>query len=177
MLEERHIKAFVKGDRVGFDKIYEAYSSGMFAICLRYVPCDDDAKEVLQESFIKIYNARETFDTSRSIGAWIKTIVIRTALNWLKKQSKTELIGDESKFDVETTEIDTHSSDLKQKLKIALAQLPEGYRTIFNLYVIDNLTHKEIAEYLNISEGTSKSQYFKAKKMLQKLIQPIKIAS
>lgn len=179
MEKEKIIQLFIDGNRVGFDSIYEAYSSGMYAICLRYLRCDDDAKDVLQETFIKVYNSRESYDVTKPIGAWIKTITIRTALNYIKKNYKHELVEDERKFDViQPDPIEEEKSmDLKSRLAKILAKMPEGYRTVFQLYAVENLTHKEISSYLGISEGTSKSQYSKAKKMIQKLLEPNKIAS
>jgi len=168
---------FVEGDKLAFDQIYAAYSSGMFGICLRYTRCRDDAQDVLQDSFIKLYQTRERFNPELSIGAWIKTITIRTALNYIKDHYRLVLTDNDLKFDQlvieEESEIDNR--ELKERLLQLLQQLPDGYRTVFNLYTIDNLTHKEIAEHLNISEGTSKSQYFKAKKMIQFLLESEKV--
>ena len=151
----------------------------MFSICLRYTRCNDDAQDVLQEAFIKIYNNRDKFDPERHIGAWIKTITIRAALNYIKDQSRYSLTDDEAVFDqpVEETVSNNDQVELKNKLMIVLNRLPDGYKMVFNLYAVDNLTHKEIAEYLNISEGTSKSQYSKAKKMIRELLNSEKLAS
>lgn len=179
MIAQYILQDFVNGKKSGFDKIYEAYAPGMYAICLRYVRSKDDANDVLQETFIRVYNNRELYDLERPIGAWIKTITIRCALNHLREQAKFQLTDDEYSF--ESSEIisfmDDDSMDIKNKLTRALEMLPEGYRTVFSLFAIDNLTHKEIAEYLGINEGTSKSQYSKAKKLLQQLLQAERIAS
>ncbi len=178
MIGIKIIEKFVQGDRVGFDLVYKAYSSGMYSICLRYLRCDDDAKEVLQETFIKIYEARESFDTSRSIGAWIKTITIRTALNYIKKNYKMVLIEDETQFDAFSNPVvEEESNSMKDILKKALENLPDGYRVVFQLFAIENLTHKEIADYLGIKEGTSKSQYSKAKSMIKRMIENQKVTS
>lgn len=173
MIAKEVLIEFVKGGKEAFDKIYADYAPGMFGICLRYTRCKDDAKDVLQESFIKIYNSRERFDVNLPIGAWIKTITIRTALSFIKENYKMTLIDDELKFDrmVFEEELEVDTTDLKKRLLLLLQKLPDGYRTVFNLYTLDNLTHKEIAEHLNISEGTSKSQYFKAKKMIQVMLE------
>ena len=177
MIAKEVLIKFVEGDKLAFDQIYAAYSSGMFGICLRYTRCRDDAQDVLQDSFIKLYQTRERFNPELSIGAWIKTITIRTALNYIKDQYRMVLTDNDLKFDQlvieEESEIDNR--ELKERLLQLLQQLPDGYRTVFNLYTIDNLTHKEIAEHLNISEGTSKSQYFKAKKMIQVLLESEKV--
>jgi RNA polymerase sigma factor (sigma-70 family) len=163
---------FSKGEKAAFDKIYAAFSASMFGVCLRYARCRDDAQDMLQESFIKIYNARESVNPELPIAPWIKTITIRTALNYIQKNYSIILIDNELKFDQAIFEVENEldKQALIDKLLKILQQLPDGYRTVFNLYTIDNLTHKEIAEYLSISEGTSKSQYFKAKKMIHELL-------
>lgn len=177
MIAKEVLIEFVQGQKQAFDKIYAAYAPGMFGICLRYTRCDDDAKDVLQESFIKIYQSREKYNVDLPIGAWIKTITIRTALNYIKDNYRMILTDDEMRFDRSVFEEDheDNNRELKEKLLQVLQQLPDGYRTVFNLYTIDNLTHKEIAEYLDITEGTSKSQYFKAKKMIHHLLESEKV--
>ncbi len=179
MIARDVIEAFIEGKKDGFDRIYEAYSPGMFIISLRYTRCKDDAEDVLQETFIKIFNNRDKYDIERPIGAWIKTITIRTALNYIKEHYKFDLKDDESYFDkaIQLDSQENPQQDLKNKLIAVLNRLPDGYRTIFNLYTIDNLTHKEIASYLGVSEGTSKSQYSKAKKMIKQLLQTERVAS
>jgi RNA polymerase sigma factor (sigma-70 family) len=167
------ISDFIDGDKKAFDCIYNQYAPAMFAVCIRYTYCKDDAQEVLQESFIKIYEASGKFDAQRPLAPWIKNIVIHTAINFLKKQKKMVRSNQESDFNSteEWTFPEIAKDDLKSQLLLILQKIPEGYRTVFNLYVLDNLSHKEIATYLGISEGTSKSQLSKAKAMIQKFIQ------
>lgn len=171
MVSEKDLIAYKKGKKKGFDKIYEAYSSGMYAICLRYVVHPEDAQDILQDVFVKVYESRSSYNIEKPFGAWIKTITIRTALNFLKKNNRTVLNSNLEDLPIKHSVEEVSNTLLKNKLEFALNQLPEGYRTVFSLYAIDNLTHKEIAEYLEIAEGTSKSQYSKAKKMLQQLIE------
>lgn len=181
VITQEVIESFIRGEKKGFDAIYGAYSPGMYAVSMRYTRCADDANDVLQETFIKVYENRSKFDPSKEIGPWIKTITIRTALNYIKANYKWSLTDDDFVFDTalldSAQETVNETNDLKRKLKLALDQLPEGYRTVFTLYTVDNLTHKEIAEYLGISEGTSKSQYSKAKKMIKQLLTTEKLAS
>lgn len=173
MLDKELLLNFVKGKKSAFDTLYAQYSRAMYGICLRYTRCADDAQDVFQEAFIKVFQNREMYDVEKPFGAWIKTIIIHEALNYIKKNYKLVLIEDDLKFDQMVIENDelSNQDELKKKLLLILNKLPDGYRTIFNLYTIDNLTHKEIAEYLNISEGTSKSQYFKAKKMIRQMLE------
>ena len=137
----------------------------MFGICMRYANCRDDAQEILQESFIRVYENRSKANPELPLGPWIKTITIRTAINMLKRQQKLVLKDDEHFFETvnEFLEPEKNAESKQMELLKLLNDMPPGYRTIFNLFVLDNLTHKEIAEYLEISEGTSKSQLTRAR--------------
>ncbi len=161
---------FKAGDKKAFDAIYAAYSRAMYGICLRYTRCADDAQDVLQESFIRIYRNCGQYSLDRSLTAWIKTIVINTALTYIKQNYRFELHEDDTVFDAQQHDVvfdEGEREALKRQLLVYLNKLPDGYRTVFNLFVLENLTHKEIAEHLGISENTSKTQYFKAKRMIQ----------
>ena len=173
MITEAVLDDFRLGKKYAFDEIYKLYAPGMFGICLRYTRCKDDAQDVLQEAFIKVYTQREKFISNLSIGAWIKSITINCALTYIKQTYRLVLEDNEMKFDeiVQIEEENNDREELKLKLLKILNQLPDGYRTVFNLYTVDNLTHKEIGEYLNISENTSKSQFFKAKKMIHAMLE------
>ncbi len=178
MITEKVLIDFKKGEKYAFDEIYSSYASGMYGICLRYTRCEDDAQDVLQETFIKVFSNQKQYDPNSSIGAWIKTITINTALTYIRKTYKYQLHEDDAVFDelVWENEEATKVEDMKMKLLAILNKLPDGYRAVFNLFTIDNLTHKEIAEHLGISESTSKTQYFKAKKFIQKILESEKIA-
>ena len=137
----------------------------MFGICMRYANCRDDAQEILQEAFIKVYENSGKVNPELPLGPWIKTITIRTAISLLKRQRKLVLKDDEHFFEtsIELFEQEKNTDSRQIELLKLLNVMPAGYRTIFNLFVMDNLTHKEIAEYLEISEGTSKSQLTRAR--------------
>jgi RNA polymerase sigma-70 factor, ECF subfamily len=162
---EENIEEFIKGNKKAFDGVYQKYAPSMFVICTRYASCRDDAQEILQETFIKIYENSHKANPDFPLGPWIKTITIRTAINFLKRQRKLILKEDEDFFETEMDffEPDNNTEDKKMELIRLLNKMPAGYRTIFNLFVLDNLTHKEIAAYLEISEGTSKSQLTRAR--------------
>lgn len=167
------IENFIKGEKKAFDWVYKTYAPSLFGICLRYTNCRDDAQEVLQETFIKVYNNREKVDPNRPLGPWMKTIAIHSAISFLKVQKRMVLKDDSTFFDerVEQEDPASETLELKERLLRILAELPDGYRTVFNLFVLDNLTHKEIATYLNISEGTSKSQLAKAKNWIKNKVE------
>lgn len=168
-IDAKVISGFIKGKKRAFDKIYHAYSPGMYAIALRYVKDEDQAKDVLQNSFIKLYKSRDNFDPSGSIGAYIKRITINTALDEIRKSKRFESIDETmvlSESDDEF-ELENDSNQNYEQLLALIQELPDGYRMVFNLFVFENLKHKEIAEYLNISVNTSKTQLLKAKRMLK----------
>lgn len=166
---EEHIEAFIKGDKKAFDRVYEKYAPTMLVVCMRYSNCRDDAQEILQEAFIRVYENSGKANPDLPLGPWIKTITIRTAINLLKRQRKLVLKEDEHFFELTNESYETESTNENNQLELLrlLNAMPAGYRTIFNLFVMDNLTHKEIAEYLDISEGTSKSQLTRARDWLK----------
>ncbi|PKQ70518.1 RNA polymerase sigma factor [Raineya orbicola] len=152
-------------------KLYEQYASKMFAVALRYTSGRLEAEDVLQESFIKVFNHIQTFRGECSLEHWIKKIVINTAL----KQNRSKLYLFPA-FDVqdlpeeyqETCEI-LENLEYEDLLNMVQSLAPR-YRVVFNLYAIEGYQHNEIAEMLGISEGTSKSQYARAKQILKEMI-------
>lgn len=159
---------FIDGDKKAFDCVYARYAPAMFGICRRYTNCKDDAQEVLQESFVKVYEHRKKMDPTKELGPWIKTITIRTAINFLRKQKRLVLQENDAFFEtIQEEEAPISTAGMKEILLKMLSELPDGYRAVFNMYVLDGLTHKEIADYLEISEGTSKSQLAKAKNWIK----------
>lgn len=149
------------------------FSNAMYSICLRYTKNTDEAADILQDAFLKIYEKRKSFNPDYELASWIKRIVINTAIDHYNKNKKLVLIEDDTYFETEIEEqieIET-TENIKENLLKTLQQLPDGYRAIFNLYVLDNLTHQEIADYLKISINTSKSQLSRARKMLKTLLE------
>lgn len=146
----------------------------MYNVCLRYTRNTDEASDILQDAFIKIHQKCDMFNPEYELGGWIKRIVINTAINHIRQNNKIDLVEDFKAFEdseetLENFEI-TETVDLKTELINILSDLPIGYRTVFNLFVFENLTHKEIANHLDVSENTSKSQLFKAKQMISKIL-------
>ncbi len=155
--------------------IYSYYVDILSAVCSRYIICDEDVKDVLQDSFIKIFTSMDTFEYrgAGSIKAWLVRIVVNESLKFLKKNEKTDFLQYESDLpdaiDEDKDEPDARNvpSDLILDM---IRLLPIGYRTVFNLFVFEKKSHKEIANLLNITESTSTSQLYRAKKMLAKWI-------
>ncbi len=179
MDKQKLIKKFVKGNKRAFDKIYADYCDGMYSICLRYTNNSDEAADILQDAFIRIYEKRELFDVESQLGPWIKRIVINTAINHYRVNKKFELVEDESYFEEEDEQTVSvqENNNLKSVLSECIEELPPGYKAVFNMYVLDNLTHKEIAEFLNVSINTSKTQLSKARKMLKLKLEEKNITS
>jgi RNA polymerase sigma factor (sigma-70 family) len=167
-------KKFVAGSRKAFTIVYDRYCDAMYNICLRYTRNTDEAADMLQDAFIKIHEKCNSFNPEYELGGWIKRIVINTAINHIRQNKRIDLVEDFNTMDGGENELENFEivgdKDLKSELIDILNSLPEGYRTVFNLFVFDNLTHKEIAGYLDVTENTSKSQLFKAKKMISKLL-------
>ena len=149
----------------------------MLAVCKRYISDNDTAQEVLQESFIKIFDKIGVFDFKGSLEGWVRRIVANTAIDSIRKSKRNPFQTDsDTVFKQEATEdmILQEEWDLNEfkaeAAMTAIEQLSPAYRAVFNLYVIEDYTHKEIAEMLGINEGTSKSNLAKAKMNLQKIL-------
>ncbi len=148
--------------------LYERYAGKLFVVCKRYVKDADEAEDVLQDAFVKIYQHIGTFRFECPLEAWLKRIVINTALKHLRKQKPWENSTDIDELAPMLPQADESLPTLNYKYLLQLIQeLPPGCRTVFNLYAIEGYNHPEIADLLAISEGTSKSQLFRARTLLQ----------
>jgi len=158
------------GNRQAQFKLYQLYSKAMYNICLRMVKDDLDAEDILQNSFVNIFTKINSFEFQSSIGAWIKRIVINNCINFLKKKRLNfEELNDNYKIPVVTQEEPSVKLDV-DVIHDAIYQLPDGYRVVFTLYMMEGYDHGEIAGILGVSEATSKSQYSRAKRKLKQLL-------
>jgi RNA polymerase sigma-70 factor (ECF subfamily) len=164
------IKGCQKGDRKSQYELYQQFSSGMMAVALRYSKSTLEAEDILQEGFIKVFENIAKFRGDSSIGYWIKRIIINTALN--HQRSKLYLYP---MVDVEDIKEGINSLSVDnlavEDLMDLIQGLPTGCQVIFNLYAVEGYQHKEIAEMLDISVGTSKSQYARARKILMEQLE------
>ena len=163
------INKILHGDRLAFKELYNKYSKFYLLTCLRYVKTKEDAEDLVQESFVKIYKDLHQYDASKSAFlSWSKRVVINTCLMFLRKKSvfnfMDNIVEMTNRFQMPSQAVENLNL---QDLTRSIQALPKGYRTVFNMHVIDGYTHAEIADKLNISESTSKSQLFKAKKQLR----------
>jgi RNA polymerase sigma-70 factor (ECF subfamily) len=150
--------------------LYDRFSFLVKGIALRYSKSNDQAEDIVQESFIKVFNKLDTFKNQGDLGGWIRIITVNTALAFLRKK-KLVFYEDDTQFKHHQESI-TYLDELElEDLLSKIRALATGFQTVFNLYAIEGYTHKEIGEMLKISEGTSKSQYSRAKAELRKIIE------
>jgi len=165
--ETRIVEGCQKGDRKLQKELYEKYASGMMVVCLRYSKSTLEAEDILQESFIKVFKNIQKFQKDSNLGAWIKKIVVNTALNAQRKKLYMYPMVDIEQTDNHVDEKVVLAEFHLKELIDMIRTLPMGCQAIFNMYAVEGFSHKEIAEKLNISEGTSKSQYARAKMLLR----------
>ncbi len=166
------IRLIRKGDKRAFELLYGKYSRFHLLTCLRYVKSRYDAQDLLQEAYILIYRDLHQFDESKgNFSSWSNRVVINVCLQHLRKKKhfvELELDNVQQIAQVMTEDHEVMSEMSLKDLTQVITKLPNGYRTIFNMYVIDGFTHKEISDKLNISISTSKTQLMKARNLLQK---------
>jgi RNA polymerase sigma factor (sigma-70 family) len=166
------IEACKRGDRSAQHRLYHQYAKAMYNTCLRMLKVDADAEDALQNAFIDVFTKLDSYRYESTIGAWIKRIVINACINQLKKRRLVTSEWDESIPEPRETEADTGDQEYQvERIKRALQGLPDGYRVVFSLYLLEGYDHAEIGEILQISEATSKSQYSRAKQKIREILQ------
>jgi RNA polymerase sigma-70 factor (ECF subfamily) len=165
LTQDQLIKGCIQKDPKAQKRLYDSYASLMYPVCCRYLKNHEEAEDVLVIAFTKIFDKISQFNGLGSFEGWIKRIVINEALNHLRSRSKVEI----SDID-ESSPIGCKDADRleEEDLIDLISSLPNGYRQVFNMYAIDGYSHKEIADALSISEGTSKSQLNRARAFLQR---------
>jgi RNA polymerase sigma factor (sigma-70 family) len=165
------IAGCIAGDRVMQEELYNRFAPKMYAVCLRYANNSDDAQDLLQEGFIKVYKNIQRFRAEGSFEGWIRRVFINSSIEHLRKKSaKLMTVTEKEEGTIEDSDISALDTMAEKDIIKLIQDLSPGYRTVFNLYVIEGFAHKEIAEQLGISEGTSKSQLARAKSILQKKV-------
>ena len=162
---ERLLEACRKGERKAQKELYQRMSPVLMGICKRYLKRKEDAEEALGNAFLKIYLSLSQYNGSGSFEGWMKKVAVRTCLDFLRAKSSPFDLDWEHEIAEEPVGLDD-----EEYLLFLVSQLPVGYRTVFNLYAIEGYKHLEISELLNISEGTSKSQLSKARRILKEHI-------
>ncbi len=172
------LKDCIRQKPLAQEQLYRHYAPLMLGVCYRYTKSLHDAEDILQEGFIKVFLHLKDYNASGELGAWIRRIIVNTALNYLKKNKKyrTEMVFTEAPLHPVTDLNPQVNLDVKELAEL-IRQLPIGFQTIFNLYAIEGYTHVEIGQLLGISEGTSKSQYARARYLLMEWIENISSTS
>ena len=161
------VRKCVSGDRFHQEAFYKKFASKMYNLCLAYSNSRDDAKDIMQDGFVKIFTSLKQYNENGSLDSWVRKIIVNTAIDFYRKSLKEkENISTENIHDLPSEFSVFDDINAKQLMKL-IHRLPEGAKLAFNLNVIEGYSHDEIAEKLNISVGTSKSQVWRAKSLLK----------
>jgi RNA polymerase sigma-70 factor (ECF subfamily) len=165
------IKGCIEGNRQMQEELYNRFSGKMYAVCLRYANNADDAQDLLQEGFIKVYRNLHRFRAEGSFEGWIRRVFVNSSIEHFRKKSiELSKVSDKEENTIEDSDISALDQLAERDIVKLIQELSPGYRTVFNMYVVEGYSHKEIGDLLGISEGTSKSQLARARSILQKKI-------
>ena len=168
---EQLIEGCIKGDRFSQSRLYNLYNQKMFIVCLRYARSREEAEEILQEGFMKVFEFLHQYKFAGSFDGWIRKIMVNCALQKYRTKAQLRPVVDVEACAVADKSHDEIIATLGTKeLLIMVQQLPPAYKMVFNLYVFEGMKHREIADLLSISEGTSKSNLSDARSILQKAV-------
>ena len=175
MDEQSIIAGCKRGESAARKELYELYAPVMLSVCARYVNDRETARDLLQDGFIKVFTKIDTYSATGPFGAWVRRVFVTTALEHLRKYDtlRSGVRMDDCEGQVEDKDasiLDRLSAD---DLLGCISRLPNGYRTVFNLYAIEGYSHKEIAAMLHIQEASSRSQFIRARKTLQEIVQSL----
>lgn len=165
------LEGCIRGDRKAQRELYNRFAAKMYGVCLRYAANAEEAEDILQEGFIKVFKKISSFRGEGSFEGWVRRIFVNTAIEHYRKKNYLQPITEHEEATVEGKYISVLDTMAEKDIINLVQQLSPGYRTVFNMYVVEGYTHKQIAEQLGISEGTSKSQLSRAKQILQELVQ------
>lgn len=169
--EEKLVNDCLSGQQQAQYDLYQKYVQAMYNVVVRMVKHTEDAEDVIQEVFVKVFRSLHTFNGESTLGAWIKRITVNTTLNFIRKDNKNSTTSIADHIDIPDTEeiVDASKYSMAQ-IHHAIKQLPERCSAIISLFLIEGYQHKEIATILNITESTSKTQYRRGKFLLQDIL-------
>jgi len=168
--EQDLIQACIKRERWAQQKLYEEHYGKMMGVCLRYATNEEDALDILHEGFIKVFKHIAKYQPGTSLSAWIRRIMVNTCIDYYRKAIRRRTEDIEKAYDISSNDADAVSQCTEQEILDAVQQLSPAYRAVFNLYVIEGYSHKEIADMLDITESTSRSNLVKARTKLQTML-------
>ena len=170
-LEEQDlIQACIRKERWAQKLLYEEFYGRMMGVCLRYASSEDEALDILHEGFIKVFKHISKYQAGTSLGAWIRRIMVNTAIDYYRKTIRRRTEDIEQAFQISSGEADAVSQCTEKEIMAAIQELSPAYRAVFNLYVIEGYSHREIAEMLDITESTSRSNLVKARLKLKEIL-------
>jgi RNA polymerase sigma-70 factor (ECF subfamily) len=162
----------MKGNRQAQNQLYQKYKAILFGICLRYANSREEAEDILQEGFIKIFSDLYQYQPIGPLGGWMRKVVVNVALQHIRKNKKFRIFENHEQVIASyNPDLEIFKNNREEAILKIVQQLPEGYRLIFNLYVIEEFSHREIAEKLGITVSTSKSQYSRARAALRSMLE------
>ncbi|HEX6193580.1 MAG TPA: sigma-70 family RNA polymerase sigma factor [Chitinophagaceae bacterium] len=164
------ISGCMEGNRRMQEELYRRFSPRMYAVCLRYAGNAEEAEDILQEGFIKIFKKLDSFRGEGSFEGWIRRIFVNTAIEHFRRKRYLQPVTEKEENTIEGKSLSALDGLAEKDILALVRQLSPGYRTVFNMYVVEGYTHKEIGDMLGISEGTSKSQLSRAKVILQDMV-------
>jgi len=164
------INGCLNDDRRMQEELYRRFSPRMYAVCLRYAGNAEEAEDILQEGFVKVFKKLGSFRGEGSFEGWIRRIFVNTAIEHFRRKRYLQPVTEKEENTIEGKYLSALDGLAEKDILALVQQLSPGYRTVFNMYVIEGYSHKEIADMLNISEGTSKSQLSRAKVILQDMV-------
>jgi len=176
MTEEQLIDGCKARNPLSQRHLYEKYSRKMMGVCMRYTNNRDEAEDVLQDGFVKVFEKISSFQSQGSFEGWLRRIFVNTALDNIRKNKEHNLLADIDQVGYSLDAGTNVESDLNaEELLTILNKIPAGYKVVFNMFVIEGYSHKEIADELGVSESTSKTQFLRAKAYLMKVMQKQKM--
>lgn len=168
LTEDTIIRGCLDNDRKEQERLYRMFADDMYNVCLVYEKDRDAVKDIMQDAFVKVFRSIDQYNRSGSLKGWVRRVVVNTALDYLRRKKGENSLIDINEIE-ETLDFSQpfNSPSATKDIMLAVNRLPEGARLVFNLFALEGYSHREIAEKLNISEGTSKSQYSRARQLLQ----------
>lgn len=164
------INGCIEGNRRMQEELYRRFSPRMYAVCLRYAGNSEEAEDILQEGFIKVFKKLNTFRSEGSFEGWVRRIFVNTAIEHFRRKRYLQPVTEKEENTMEGNYLSVLDNLAERDIMELVQQLSPGYRTVFNMYVVEGYSHKEIGDMLGISEGTSKSQLSRAKVILQDMV-------
>ncbi|TXB67977.1 RNA polymerase sigma factor [Phaeodactylibacter luteus] len=164
------IQACARRERWAQKALYEEFYSRMLGVCLRYATDEEEALDILHEGFIKVFRHIAKYQPGTSLSAWIRRIMVNTAIDYYRKSIRRRTEDLEEAYGVSSNDADAVSQCTEQEILAAIQELTPSYRAVFNLYVIEGYSHKEIADLLDITESTSRSNLVKARIKLKAIL-------